>query len=431
MHKGTNRPLLMIMLFYGVAALIAVPLCGSLSDALSGLRAICLSPSQLTIDYFLVGGLGGTFLNTALVSFACAAVYGLSGTALCGASFIAFFLAVCFTFFGTNILNMWPCMLGTMLFARLTGRKFGEIANIGLLTIAASPIISEMLLRYPPLDAAPFLRIPAALLLGLCIGMTTPILFPKITLLHRGNSLYNGGPSACFVVILLVALFYRAAGVDIPTNTQIGPSHPLAASLFVLATAAGTLFAGFMLNGRSLKGYATRVLRQSGYQCDLFASAGLGLTLINIGLFTLLMLLYYTLIDAPMTGPTVGCVFGALACTCVGGHPRTMIPLMLGYILAGALAPSFSVNTQAIAVGICFCAAITPFCGRYGALIGVLAAAAHACMVTTVVTFHSGFCLFNGGFTALTVLMLMLPICEFFFEPSDTPRLLPLLKEKF
>ena len=54
----------------------------------------------------------------------------------------------------------------------------------------------------------------------------------------------------------------------------------------------------------------------------------------------------------------------------------------------------------------------------------------HACMVTSVVTFHCGLCLYNGGFTCGITAIVLVPVLETFFTPSDTLRLLPQWKNK-
>ena len=84
MNTRKNRSILAIMLAYSAAALAAVPLCGPLSASLRGFAAILTAPAQLTIDYFLLGTTGGTFLNVGLVGFACTAVFAASGAALSG-----------------------------------------------------------------------------------------------------------------------------------------------------------------------------------------------------------------------------------------------------------------------------------------------------------------------------------------------------------
>ena len=102
---------------------------------------------------------------------------------------------------------------------------------------------------------------------------------------------------------------------------------------------------------------------------------------------------------------------------------------VLGYVLADAIFP-FQLTTQAIIVALCYTVAMVPISGRFGSLAGVIAGMIHATIVTTVVTFHGGFLLYNGGFTCAITVIMLLPVLELFFEPQDHLALLPKLKKK-
>lgn len=424
MNTAKNRSILAIMLAYSAAALAAVPLCGPLSASVRGLLAILTAPAQLTVDAFLVGTTGGAFLNAGLVGLACTAVFAVSGAALGGVSLMAYFLTVGFSFFGMNLLNIWPCILGTWLYTRAAREPFAGQVNIAVFSTALSPFVSEALFRYPAFAGQPALRLLLAVALGALAGFLMPMLCRHSPSLHKGYTLYNAAAVAGFVGILLSSLMYRAAGVEIPSNTRIGESRPLAVLGFALATSLAALLAGFLMNGRSARGYRA-LLRSTGHRCDFTQSAGVPLTLMHTGAFGLFATAYYVLTGAPMTGPTLGSIVCLLAIAPCGAHALNVLPIMLGYALAARFA-SFTLGTQAIVVGLCFAGALCPISGRFGALAGVLAGAVHACMVTSVVTFHCGLCLYNGGFTCGITAILLVPVLETFFTPSDALRLVPL-----
>jgi len=54
----------------------------------------------------------------------------------------------------------------------------------------------------------------------------------------------------------------------------------------------------------------------------------------------------------------------------------------------------------------------------------------HAMVVTTTVTFHGGFCLYNGGFAAGITAMAFVPLLEALFTPQEHLRILPVGKGK-
>ena len=428
MNTRKNRSILAIMLAYSAAALAVVPLCGPLSASLRGFAAILTAPAQLTIDYFLLGTTGGTFLNVGLVGFACTAVFAASGAALSGVSLMAFFLTIGFSFFGMNLLNIWPCILGAWLYTRAAREPFAAQVNIAVFSTALSPFVSEALFRYPAFYGQPALRLLLAVALGALAGFLMPMLCRHSPSLHKGYTLYNAAAVAGFVGILLSSFMFRAAGVEIPSNTQIGGEHRLAVLGFALGTSLTALTAGFFLNGRSAKGYGA-LLRSTGHRCDFTQSAGVPLTLMHTGAFGLFATAYYVLTGAPMTGPTLGSIVCLLAIAPCGAHALNMLPIMLGYALAARFA-SFTLGTQAIVVGLCFAGALCPISGRFGALAGVLAGVMHACMVTSVVTFHCGLCLYNGGFTCGITAIVLVPVLETFFTPADALRILPQRKSK-
>ena len=149
MASRKNRGLLALMLLYVAAFLIASLLTGSIGESVEGLGRIIASPSQLTKDYFKLGGISAAFMNTAIIAFMNFLVHWLSGSSLNGLSLIAFFLISGFGFFGINPVNMIPGFLGTLLFSKVTKTKFSSVANVSILSSALGPVVSEMLFRYP------------------------------------------------------------------------------------------------------------------------------------------------------------------------------------------------------------------------------------------------------------------------------------------
>ena len=80
---------------------------------------------------------------------------------------------------------------------------------------------------------------------------------------------------------------------------------------------------------------------------------------------------------------------------------------------------SMAINAQAIVVGLCYANGFSPICDKYGWQYGFVAAVMHYCMVTLVPGLHGGFCLYNGGFTAIFVCILLIPILEKFCKTKE------------
>ena len=154
--------------------------------------------------------------------------------------------------------------------------------------------------------------------------------------------------------------------------------------------------------------------------------------LMNLGVYGLFILGYYNLIGAPFNGVTFGIVFCMLATCNSGSHPGNVWPIMLGYAMASHvfqfLSPFFGaeftqfLHTQSIVVGLCYANGLSPIADEYGWFYGMIAAMMHFCMVTTLPVLHGGMCLYNGGFTAGLVCLLMVPGLERHFMTKHDRR---------
>lgn len=432
-NKKRNRQILSIMGIYVVVALVMFVVVGvtrdGIQNAVNGWIAVLQMPSQMTLDYFKYATVSGTFLNVAVVGAAVMLVYAISGADLSGVSLMAYFLTIGFAFFGMNAINIWPCMLGTLVFTLVTRVPFKTEVNMAVFSTGCAPFVSEMLFRYTPLAGSSIaIRILAALAVGIFIGFLLPILCKHTPNMHKGYTLYNAACGIFFIAIFLQALLFKATGVEFPTNTDLGDSLPLYVNGYAIATGVLTIIAGVIWNGGSFKGYKD-ILASSGYKVD-FTKPSPAMAAINIGVFELFMTLYYNLIGSSMTGPTLAAIICMLSVAASGTHVLNMIPLIIGYAIACTFC-TFNLTTQAIILGLCYCSAISPIAGTYGPIAGIVAGFIHAILVTSVVTFHNAFCFYNGGITCALTAMFMLPVLEYFFKPDSKFRINPIpLKKK-
>ena len=106
---------------------------------------------------------------------------------------------------------------------------------------------------------------------------------------------------------------------------------------------------------------------------------------------------------------------------------------MLGYVAAsflfGWISPMLGgefagkINAQAICVGLCYANGLSPIADKYGWRYGFIAAFMHYMLVTSVPTLHGGYCLYNGGFTAALICLIMVPCLEQFTKTKDERKL--------
>ena len=153
----------------------------------------------------------------------------------------------------------------------------------------------------------------------------------------------------------------------------------------------------------------------------------------NVGVYGLFILAYYNIVGATFNGVTFGIIFCMLACCNSGSHPGNVWPVMVGYVvssfvfgwIAKLTGGSFTgaVNAQAIVVGLCYANGLSPIADKYGWQYGMLAAVMHYVLVTSVPALHGGYCLYNGGFTAALICLILVPELERFSRTKEERKL--------
>lgn len=438
-----------------IASPIAMAVTGETEYFLEHLFRILTSPSKLVTDYFALGGLGSTFFNAAVCGLACNAIILISKTRATASTFAGYMLVVAHCFYGLNFLNMWPPLLGVLVYCLVMRKPFRENVHIALFATALAPFISDFLFRYTIGDAFTFgsprvtvLGVILAVLFGLAAGFVVPALLPGTTAMHRGFNMYKAGLALGILGIFIYSFLYKSLGIDAPEALVIeNPTYyslPYAyrgfMNIFFLVVFCSTILMGYCFNNGSFRGYR-ELLRSTGYGTDFLDKFGMPVCFMNIGVYGLCILAYLNLIfilpeifpflpeGVGFTGPTVGVTFAALTFSADGQHPRTVAPIAVGYILllvvvsalCGVLGMDipWTLSTQAYINGLAFSTGLCPFAGKYGWRIGVLAGFMSAVICTATSAMHGGFVLYNGGFTAGLTALVLLPILDFYkIEPK-------------
>ncbi len=406
---------------FTIAFLIGAICAPDRGEMLGGLWRIITKPSLLTKDYFAleIGSISGAFLNAALVGAVCCLMMYLPGAVAGSGTVAAYMLTVGFCFFGINVLNIWPFILGTFVYSLLRKQPFAKSINFAMFSTALAPLVSEVLFRYPDAEAhnIGILGIVLAIAIGILVGVAMPALCAQSQAFHKGYDLYNAGPAAGFLGMMIFAIMYKTLGVEAPAiAATLGEGSRAFCNAFAIACFALCLVFGCILNG-DFKGYKNLIL-DSGYKADFVGKYGIGATVLNFGVYGLFILAYYNLIGAAFTGPTFGVVWCMLAFCAGGSTPLNVLPIMVGYFI-GSLFGVNAINAQAIVVGLCFASGLAPVSGQYGPIAGVVAGVLHYCLVTSVPAIHGGFNLYNGGFTSGLVAFVLVPVIGHFFKSRD------------
>lgn len=418
--------------FFTLAFLVAAPMMPDRSNMLSGLWQIVSQPSKISTNYFAVGGYAATFLNMGLVALFCLALYVLFGAVANNVSTLAFLLTLGFTSWGINVLNMWPSVLGVVLYSLVKREKCSANVNAMLFSTGIAPLITELMVRYPYAEAVGFRvsGVALAIFVGLAIGFFLPAGLAHAPKVHKGYDLYNAAVPVGMTAFFLQAVLYKSMGVTLP-------AAPAAETLTVASRATANTFCLIVFGllvlialamGCTPKDYWALMMDKSE-AASFSATYGKAAFLMNVGVYGLFILGYYNLIGGTFNGVTFGILFCMLACCNSGSHPVSVLPIMLGYAaaswiyqaLSGVAGGTFSgaINAQAIMVGLCYANGLSPISRKYGWEYAFLAAMMHYTLVTSVPLLHGGYCLYNGGFTAAFVCLLLIPILERFTKTKS------------
>ena len=115
----------------------------------TGLWQILSQPSKVSTNYFAVGGYAATFLNMGLVALISLGLFVVCKGTPNNVSTLAFILTLGFGSWGINILNIWPTILGVVIYGMIKKEKMGSLVNAMLFSTGIAPLITDLLIRYP------------------------------------------------------------------------------------------------------------------------------------------------------------------------------------------------------------------------------------------------------------------------------------------
>ena len=422
----------LLFAFFTGAFLIAAVCMPDRAEMFTGLWKIISGPSKISTNYFAVGGYAATFLNMGLVALICLGLYCIPGAVVNNVSTLAYLLTLGFGSWGIHVLNVWPSFLGVALYALAKKEKLGTLVNAMLFSTGIAPLISELLVRYPHAEVVGF-NLPGlgmAMLIGLLIGFFLPAGLAHSPKVHKGFDLYSAALPIGMTAFFLQATLYKTMGVTLPAAPSadtLQVASQMTVNIFCISLFSLCILFAFLL-GCKPKDY-WKLLTDPATVTNFSSTYGNATFLMNVGVYGLFILGYYNLVGATFNAITFGIIFCMLACCNSGSHPGNVWPIMLGYVVASfvfgwlsSLAGgtfSGAINAQAICVGLCYANGLSPIADKYGWRYGFVAAVMHYLLVTSVPTLHGGYCLYNGGFTAALICILLVPELERFFRTKE------------
>ena len=440
-------------LFMSLCFVIAAPFMPDRNEMFTGLWKIMSGTCKISTNYFAQGGFSATFLNMGLVGLLCTALCCLPGSKPNQVTTLGVLLTIGFGSWGINPLNMIPTILGVCLYALVKKEKLGAVSNAMMYSTGIAPLVSDLLFRYPGVEYVGFnwLGLGLGLFVGLIIGFFLPAGLAHAPNIHKGYDHYSAA-----VPIGMTAFFLRSALYNVMLGWKIGDLGKLSsmgaldvtlktgANVFCIAV-FGLCILFALLMGCKPKDYWA-LLKDSGHGACFTSKYGYAPFLMNVGLFGLMIVGYFNLAGAldhvnVWTGMTFGIVFCMLATCNSGSHPGNVWPIMAGYMITsvafnlifralGGEAYGLSIGSQSILIGLCYANGLSPVAGKYGFGYGILAGGLHFLLVTAVPDMHGGFCLYNGGFTAALICLMLVPQLEKFCKTKEERKAARLEKAK-
>ena len=429
----------LLFAFLSVCFIVAAFCMPDRATMFTGLWNILSQPSKISANYFYMGGFAATFLNMGLVGLLSLGLFVVFKGTPNNVSTLAVILTIGFGSWGINVLNMWFSILGVVVYGLVKKEKMGGLVNAMLFSTGIAPLITDLLIRYPNAEVIGFnpLGFALALFVGLVIGFLLPAGLAHSPKVHKGFDLYSAALPVGMTAFFLNATLFKTMGVALPKAlSDVVPESMQVASqatanIFCCVVFGLCILFAFLLGCRP-KDY-WKLLTDPALVSNFSSTYGNATFLMNLGVYGLFILGYYNLIGANFNGITFGIIFCMLATCNSGSHPGNVWPIMLGYFVASVVAGwlstlaggtfTLAINAQAICVGLCYANGLSPIADKYGWQYGFIAAIMHYLLVTSVPTLHGGFCLYNGGFTAALICLILVPELEKFFRTKEERKL--------
>lgn len=372
-----------------------------------GMRTILFSPANLLTDYIALANAGATLCNVGLMTLFSIGITKLNRLPVSGSIVAGIFTMIGFSFFGKNLYNTMPIILGVYLYAKAIGQPFGAYVLHSMFGTALSPLVSAFSFS---LGLAAPLGVALGVLSGLLVGFVIVPLSLRFLQFHKGYSLYNIGFTAGIIGMFYMAVL-RGFGVEVQAVSILSEGRNLPFSLMLGGIFLFLFLVGLRVNHWRLKGYRRLISLPGVLPTDFLAQRGFGVTMINMALLGALSVGYVLLIGGELNGPVIGGIFTVVGFGAYGKHLKNVVPVLVGVTLVNIFNIHDASATFTIIAAL-FGTTLAPIAGRYGALAGVVAGFLHMSLVTNVGFLHAGMNLYNNGFSGGFVAALLCPLMD-------------------
>lgn len=377
----------------------------------SGMMTILVSPSQLFTDYMEIASVGSTLLNVAIMLGISIYSYKKLEIPLNGTVIGSLGMLAGFSFFGKNLFNSIPFMIGVWIYTKVTKQNYRNYVIVGLFGSALGPLISFLAFSGVLPQGWSVL---IAYALGIFIGFILPQLTTQFLGFHQGFSLYNVGFTAGIIGMVVLG-FMNAFGIEVETRTLTSTQSPLILYQLLIGFCVILIVTSFYLHFKKKEKYHFKLLlKLSGrLPSDFVEMTNLATVTLNMSIIGFILLGYVLMNGGQLNGPIVGSIIGVMSFGAFGNQVKNTVPVLVGIMIGSYLTGVEPTSTSALIAAI-FGTTLAPVSGYYGPLAGMIAGFVHITLVSHVVVMHGGLNLYNNGFAGGFVAAVLVPIFEIF-----------------
>ena len=388
----------------GIMILLGV-LLGDPREIPMGLYHIVTMQDLLITDYVSIGGVGAALVNSGLVMVLSICLIKVSKDPFNGFTMVEMGLMAGFSLFGKNILNIWPIILGTWLYAKYQKEPFSKHASVALLATSLAPLVSYMAL------GSIHASLPLGIFSGVIIGFILPSLSAYTYKVQNGMNLYNMG-FACGLFAMMIVPILTAFGDHPDSAMYWATEYNRTFAIILSVICAVFILTGFFGTGTPFwavwAGYRRLLSTTGRAPSDYLRMFGAGPVLVNTGVNGLIGMAYIFIVGGQLNGPTLGGIFTIMGFSAFGKHARNIIPVMAGIAL-GAYGMHYTPDYPALQLAGLFGTTLAPISGHFGWPYGVLAGFIHSALVLQTGGPVAGLNLYNNGFSGGLIAIVLYP----------------------
>jgi len=400
----------LFLIIYFMIIIFSSFLVFGIKETIKGFIRIQISPGRLISDYFVLGGIGGSFLNASLLSIISIILIIILKMDVSGPVIASVFTIFGFALFGKNIISVLTLWIGVYISSLIARKKFIEYIFIAFFGSALSPVFSIITFE---LTMTPYLSLFLGILFAIIVGILLPPTAIYVLRFHQGYNLYNVGMTAGFLSLFISSIL-RNLNVDLKLFDLWSEGKDIFSTLIVPLSSIIFIIAGILKKPKNTVEEFIKLQKENGrLPSDFLILSSKDATFLNMGILTLIYFLYVLISRSPINGPVLGGLFTIFGFAAFGKNIRNCIPILLGVFVTSILLNK-PLNSPAIILGALFSTTLAPLSGTFGFFVGFIGGVLHIILVQYTAGWVGGLNLYNNGFAGGLVATFIVAIIDWF-----------------